>query len=1348
MQKLSIPTDNGGQRSRAHSHSRPNSRSRPHSRSRSASNPWNRYADFFKNKSFLIPDIVAFDKIKPYFKSIPDYNSKFEITLVELVGYEAYFVEQWIASRSNNTLIVTYTGDPNDRIVAYHVLSLSSDKKPSSIHENSNQSNQNNMYDHWPLKFISYLVEQLESPFYVPTDTSMGYAFITNLAQLNPFLSLIDAKTGNISDDYTLFMVNYNLKKLGCGSRSAATTDEPSKSMENKFKSTFKIDSKIPINYSVLNLIYTTQIFLYYYGFIDPIYCDGLFCEKTETAINEWWKIMNEIPMALNMLKDKPPNCNISDSIKGIVGITILCRNLLEIGGNNFGVPKDLLDYKQMKLTILRFQKHFKLEQTSCFNHETLLKLIDWGNSIKTSQNLTKDLSKMKKIVKNTVIDITSGKNLQSIAQNASASPFFLHSHTNFDQGKLINCQNIDHFSNFTLGKSLNYLFKGNGKPIDMSKNILAVEANRKLANSTNSISVLDGVKKMKSQLNLPPLNNNSNINGFFDLKNISQATLGLFDGENSKDYENAIVSDSESTKAKDRVKSKTKLKSKPSKSNSMSLENREKYQNQNQNQNQKTSEQKSNSLTYNDDNNINQHIKKSSRIVSPPYLSSDDEYNYEYKSKLKSSTRHKNKNDYIEEFNNDISTYTPNKKSTSSGKSDLMKLNSLDRGQFSANTYDDFDSDYVSSGSNTRHNSRSKDRGSSFTSHFRLTKKSHNDMINIDEAITDDDTDSMYSKTRINSKKLNDGNLKTVFASPHVISTGEFSGNNSRMNSVHKLNNSNEFDSDGVYEYEDGFEYDYEVDGQAPHKKNSSNSDDIKEHSRKQSLVPSIQNDNERNGVKIINNNNNDNNNNNKFVENQTALSTQSNITTSSNYYNDNSNKSVDYQYLQFSKRLKRRHSIPIVDSEANKYSIEMKMKMKRESYNKNSNGLEKKTSWVDNKKNMKDFLDMNSINSNNETNYSEIKDGCVEKSIDDKLNGVDKFKNNTNMKGENLHDNSSIIENSQFMKRNQSILGSRSYNTITNIDNNYCSQEHYFIHSKPIENIPLRRCASFSLIDNNLSSQINISDVYGFEYSGSGFLTSEVLAMKYLKLKSKYQISMVQKSFEVGKELQLHSLYVLESMNPENNIKTLKINNTRHDANLLFSKFFELEDKLKNANKSNARLKYELRLLLQRTKEVENNLKILQDFKINTLNSKIDKLVKDLNVQKDINPEITKNLLNKDNHNSDIVCSPFHYREDGTVDWSKFYWANIWHNPYVLVYLGFHFIMCAIIRLSDSKAIEEKWKKIDKNQTVTTIIKKLYAKSEMEMQKTDECCKISDHTIDNNSIDNNELSDQQVQN
>ncbi|GME95761.1 unnamed protein product [Ambrosiozyma monospora] len=410
-------------------------------------------------EEFLIPDLLVF---KTFDNELFHSKVKVGVELVEMQGYESYLVEQWITKRTNKNMIVIYTGNSTDVVRAYKVTI--SKYLPS-----------------WPPRFRQYIEDLNQSKYLSSTETENGKIFITNLAQLDSTLILIPVPKGDFRKLYTQYVINYNLKKLGCGPRSSMVISEPSKSVEDKFKSSFKIPADIPLDYACREVICIMQTFLYYYDMLEPQYCDGLLCEKTEEAIIRWWRLIMEIRLASSVLKHKPPTCTMGTSIITIIGFTLLLRSVLELT-NTVVAPKDPLDPERFVSSIRQFQKSQKIIKSRYpsgkFDHETITKLLEAAMSTKVNQNFTKDLSKMKNLVKSTVIDFTSGKslgNVNSLSQTSTTKENL--------SSRMMTCQDSEHLSKCCNGKRLNYLFHGKGHEPNLDFCSLASHTQREMNN-------------------------------------------------------------------------------------------------------------------------------------------------------------------------------------------------------------------------------------------------------------------------------------------------------------------------------------------------------------------------------------------------------------------------------------------------------------------------------------------------------------------------------------------------------------------------------------------------------------------------------------------------------------------------------------------------------------------------------------------------------------------------------------------------------------------------------------------------------------------------------------------------
>lgn len=380
---------------------------------------------------YLLPNTANINKVAVWFKK----NSiQIELTTVVIRGYRGYFVEQWVSSREPGTLIVTYTGDESDELETAQLSVLDSSKGVN-----------------WPVEFLNYL--DFQQNHGTATQTDQGIIFITDLADMDSDLFFVDCPTRDIRTNYHLYMVNYNLKMLGFSSRSATVIAIPSSTVEEKFKSVFHTPDNVPLDYFATQIIAVTQLYLCYFNLFDIENCDGLLCHETLSAIDTWWGVISRVT-SVNF-KQKGPNCSTSISLLSILGFTMLCKSTFELGGSQFNPPKDLLDVDKVFSCISSFQRFSKIPVTGFFNTETVITLAKWAQTVKENSTFSKDLSKMKNIVKSTVNDFTSSS---MKTQNKM---------TLYDPQNPLNCQNFDQIRSMSLGKKFEFLFNGKGKEFD-----------------------------------------------------------------------------------------------------------------------------------------------------------------------------------------------------------------------------------------------------------------------------------------------------------------------------------------------------------------------------------------------------------------------------------------------------------------------------------------------------------------------------------------------------------------------------------------------------------------------------------------------------------------------------------------------------------------------------------------------------------------------------------------------------------------------------------------------------------------------------------------------------------------
>lgn len=220
-----------------------------------------------------------------------------------------------------------------------------------------------------------------------PKETELGELMITNLSSFPSALTVISVPGGDIKQCRQVFIVNEDLKRMGCSGRSGMTLSDPTPATQAKFYSTYKIHDKVPFFEAVMHLVKLCQVALFLFDMLDQEYIDGLLCDVTETAIGNWWtKIGSEY---YNM---EPTDGILGPTtVAALLGMLMGARNRLSSYGVT--VAKDVFDVETTKRAIGHFQKSQKLEKTRRLNRQTLMQLHkstakaaagdEWGSTLR-----------------------------------------------------------------------------------------------------------------------------------------------------------------------------------------------------------------------------------------------------------------------------------------------------------------------------------------------------------------------------------------------------------------------------------------------------------------------------------------------------------------------------------------------------------------------------------------------------------------------------------------------------------------------------------------------------------------------------------------------------------------------------------------------------------------------------------------------------------------------------------------------------------------------------------------------------------------------------------------------------
>ncbi|KAJ5586810.1 uncharacterized protein N7459_002575 [Penicillium hispanicum] len=267
-----------------------------------------------------------------------------------LQGYEIYIVEQWACSRVHPTFVIsTYTGDTSHTVVV-GVLSVPTDETT------------------WSPRLRMYFdaVKQYGAR---KKETPLGTVMITDLGSFPSSLMVIPVPQGDIKKHREDFIVNENLKRLGCAGRAGLKLQPPLPATEAKFHQLYRTSERVPLYNAVIELVKQCQIALMVFDKLAPEYVDGLLCDVTEASISDWWT-----DIGTDLYNIEP-----SDGVMGPTSVAALLGTLL--GARNrlhaYGAPvgKDAFDIDNLKRGIGGFQKSQKMNRSRRLDRRTLDRL-------------------------------------------------------------------------------------------------------------------------------------------------------------------------------------------------------------------------------------------------------------------------------------------------------------------------------------------------------------------------------------------------------------------------------------------------------------------------------------------------------------------------------------------------------------------------------------------------------------------------------------------------------------------------------------------------------------------------------------------------------------------------------------------------------------------------------------------------------------------------------------------------------------------------------------------------------------------------------------------------------------
>ena len=309
----------------------------------------------------------------------------------KLPGYELYFVEQWACSRKHPTFVMTtYTGI-QDHYVIVGVLSVPTD-------ENA-----------WSPRLRVYL-SAIKKYHARAKETQLGTLMVTNLSNFPSSLTVIHVPDGDLKAHREDFILNEDLKRLGCAGRAGLTLGNPNGATESKFREMYHTSEKIPVHASVIELVKLCQAALMMFGKLPIEYVDGLLCDVTEQKVSDWWADIGG-----DYFNIEPADGILGPStVAALLGLLMGARKRLHAAG--VSVSKDVFDVMNMKRAISQFQKAQRIDRTRRFDRPTLDRL----HKV-TAKAASAESRAVPRVVKSTVAEL-SGKGNELVGAREKAS--------------------------------------------------------------------------------------------------------------------------------------------------------------------------------------------------------------------------------------------------------------------------------------------------------------------------------------------------------------------------------------------------------------------------------------------------------------------------------------------------------------------------------------------------------------------------------------------------------------------------------------------------------------------------------------------------------------------------------------------------------------------------------------------------------------------------------------------------------------------------------------------------------------------------------------------------------------
>lgn len=258
---------------------------------------------------------------------------------------------------------------------------------------------------------------------------------VTNLSSFPSSLTVVHVPGGDVKQHRIDFIVNEDLKRMGCSGRSALSLHLPSDATRTKFRQLFRTSERVLCYSAVVELVKLCQLSLTVFGKLKREYTDGLLCDVTEKGLRDWWA-----EFGMDFYNEEPNDGTLGPmTIAGLLGMVIGARNRLGLCGAP--VPKDAFDIPQLEKSIIYFQRQQRLERTGHLDRDTLGRLHRAVNKPTGA-----DIFAVPRAIKSTVVDLSTRA---------------VRSSNGIIDATAVETVDIEHFVRHISGDACKYLWQG-----------------------------------------------------------------------------------------------------------------------------------------------------------------------------------------------------------------------------------------------------------------------------------------------------------------------------------------------------------------------------------------------------------------------------------------------------------------------------------------------------------------------------------------------------------------------------------------------------------------------------------------------------------------------------------------------------------------------------------------------------------------------------------------------------------------------------------------------------------------------------------------------------------------------